>query len=206
MGNGNGVNLKPDSCQIYSFWNKFLHENKKIATINLNEFPDLNSYILKGLNSTARNVYRKSSRAGVQARVCTWEERNLLLADIDEINSSAPVRQGREMSAGYKEKAKPMTGGYTCPDHYAKFFGAFLEGKLIGYIVGNFCGELSAASQILGHNDYLRTGAMINLWVEFVRFSMENGVKAVTYYLWDSGTEGLRYWKHSVGLRAVELV
>lgn len=200
------VNLKPDECKIFSFWNKFLNEHSGMATIDLTKFTGIQDYIQKGLNPTARNVYRKSLRCGFYSSAIDNNKRNFHLSDISGINLSKSERQGRAMSDGYKAPPQAYTGARTCGDHYAQWFGCFNQyGKMVAYLAGDFCGEFSATSQILGHWDYLKDGIMINLWVSFIDYCMRNGIKTASYYLWESGSKGLQYWKYSVGLSKSEL-
>jgi len=60
-------------------------------------------------------------------------------------------------------------------------------------------GELMNISTIIGHHAYLNDGIMLLLMEQIQHTAEAMGVKAITYGTWDSGTEGLRHWKHSVG-------
>ena len=200
------INLHPDNCKMYADWKKFISGHSGIATIDLNGYLNFDDYIARGYSSTARNLWRRTYREGYYSRVITMEERNDRLKEIDEINQSKAHRQGREMSAGYRTPAQAYTGARTCEHHYGEWFGGFnQDGKLIAYINGNFCGEMSASSQILGHWDYLKSGIMYQLWGSFIRESFERKMRYVIYHLMDSGTPGLQLWKRAVGLKPTSL-
>ena len=89
-----------------------------------------------------------------------------------------------------------------CAEHYTRFIGCFYQGKCVAYISAHFCGKLAAASQILGHAEYLKNGIMLSVWMEFVAQCFAKGVEKIVYSRWKDGTNGLKYWKHSVGMKS----
>jgi hypothetical protein len=196
--------LNEDSCDMPKFWNGFIKDNSGgIAGIDLNNFTGIDDYIQKAYNQTARNLYRRALRAGVCAREITMDERNQRLDELHAINISAPMRQGKPMSEGYLQYPRPYgeLNPERCPHHFAKWIGVFDgNGKWVGYHVGNYCGNFAATSTILGHAEHLKDNIMLVLWAEFVRQCMDHGIRYATYYLMNSGTQGLQHWKRSVGL------
>ena len=203
MENGfNDVELIHDGCEMPVFWERFIQANAGgIAYIDLSRFNSLDDYIQKAFNATSRNLYRRALRAGVCAREIMMDERNQRLDELYEINTSASVRQNKPMSEGYLKRPEPMSEPVQCPNHYTKWLGVFDgNGKWVGYHVGYYCGNFSATSSILGHSGYLNQNVMLVLWAEFIRQCMNNGIRYASYYLMNSGTEGLKHWKRSVGL------
>jgi len=194
----------PD-CREYSEWSGLIASSRKWAVLDLTKFSDIEDYISKGMNATARNRFRFSTRAGFTSMKAGNALRNECLDSIHEINNSAEIRQGRVMSKSYRDVPVPYTAESPCINHNSHWVFCFKENKLLAYITANHCGELSASSQILGHANYLHEGIMLNVWVKFVEVCMSRGTKAIIYGEIDSGTEGLQYWKHSVGLSHINL-
>lgn len=197
------VNLVPHpDCREYVAWHNYMLDEKESAVYPIH-WPHPGMNILGSFNSTKRNIYRQSVRRGYLSREITWAERSNYLNDLHAINISKGVRQGKPLDESYQRKPKEITGRKTCEHHYGTFIGCFSEdGHLRAYITTNFCGEIAAASQIMGHGDYLHDGIMVNLWHEFVRICIERGIKAIVYSRWDDGLDGLKSWKRSVGMRA----
>ena len=83
------LNLHPDNCKEYHFWNDYIQKHDNIACVILSEKTTL--------NSTGRNLRNKAIRLGYKCTILTYEERNNLLQDIHEINISSLYRQGKRM-------------------------------------------------------------------------------------------------------------
>lgn len=198
------VNLTPHTgCRIYNDWHEYLSEDEPSAVLDLSGFACMEEYLAKALNATARNRYNYSYKNGYTSRIITWEERTAFLDDLHAINTSARERQGKPMSDGYlKYPAVYSTPKPECPAHYARFIGCFKDGKLVAYITAHFCGKLAAASQILGHYEHLKNGIMLSVWMEFVGHCFNRGIEKIVYSRWKDGNDGLKYWKHSVGMKS----
>jgi hypothetical protein len=193
------INLVPHSdCREYKAWHEYMHDPKESAVYEIPKYGD----ILDSFNSTKRNAFRQSLRKGYTSREITWPERTNYLNDIFEINTSKQVRQGKPLETAYQQQPKEITGDKTCEEHYGTFIGCFAtDGKLRAYITTNFCGDLAAASQIMGHGEYLHDGIMVNIWHEFVRICIERKIKVIVYSRWEDGFDGLKSWKRSVGMK-----
>lgn len=189
------VHLVPDACAVYSFWSEWLKSNNHAAVLELDGRAPV-----KYFNATAANRYRFGLKSGYAAVQISWEERDEFLEDIYQINTSLEIRQGRPMKENYTQYPSRVSQGKFCNNHHATFIGCFHNNVLVAYISTNFCGELAAASQIIGHKDHLKNGCMIVLWAEFIRVCQERMIKIIVYSRWSDGSDGLRYWKHSVGM------
>jgi len=194
------VDLIADRCAIYQFWSRWLTDSNPPAALVLD-----GGHPVKYFNSTASNRYRYALKNGYTAVEISWSKRNEYLNDIHAVNNSVPILQGREMKDSYKEYPSQSSEADQCQAHYATFIGAFKDGHLVGYISTNFCGQLAASSQIIGHGDHLKNGVMLVLWAEFVRICQERGMAMIVYSRWSDGKDGLRYWKHSVGMRQTSI-
>ena len=121
--------------------------------------------------------------------------------EIHAINTSTSNRQGRPMSAGYKEKpsSTPDPIG-DCPAHGVHPYGVVNhQGTLVAYLWIYRAGALALVSQILGHADHLDREIMYLLWEGMIGSEIrEPGF--VVYNRHDSGTDGLRFYKERVGL------
>ena len=191
------VNLGPDECSIYSFWKEYLPPETQLSILDLTAIRSREDYY-RIMNPTARNRYRYASK-----KYSTFvTHRNNLLSEIHEINTSARVRQNKPMRDHYLAFPEP-TSPETCLDHYTVFLGCFshAEHKLVAYCMLQFCGELSAITQILGHAEYLRDDIMLNLFEAAVNRALEAKSKCMVYSRWTDGTDGLRHWKYSVGFK-----
>lgn len=208
----NTVHLHPHpGCATYNFWSNYLKTKTPSAVLQLNT----KDSPLKTFNPTARNRHNYAIKHGYTARELTWTERNQHLQDIFAINTSKEHRQQRQMKEAYRQYPTPITGTDPCPQHYGTFIGLFapatlstgegLGEVLVAYITTNFCGNLAASSQILGHGQYLKDGIMLLLWAKFVAICQQRGITHIVYSRWADGHDGLRYWKHSVGMKPIVL-
>lgn len=196
------LHLHPDNCREYKAWSEYMKTQTESAVAEIDELT-IERSVMEWFSPTKRNLFRQSSRKGYQSYELSWPERTPYLQDIFEINTSKSIRQGKSLEEAYKQRPVEITGGKTCEHHYGTFIGCFApSGKLVAYITTNFCGELAAASQIIGRAEYLRDGIMVNIWHEFVRICIDRGIKAIVYSRWEDGFEGLKAWKKSVGMRA----
>ncbi len=122
--------------------------------------------------------------------------------DVYEINTSKAERQGRPMTQSYRERpgARGRSPEQACRRHRNGWFGVFREGKLLAYTNIPQCGEMMLFSTILGHGDHMDDGIMYLLIWETVKLHHErSGTSYAVYYLMDSGTEGLQFFKRKMG-------
>lgn len=198
------VDLKPDDCAIYKYWQEYCRDPKHSAVRDLST-ADIQSIYWR-FNHTKRSSYNTSVKKGYLSREVSWSERTKYLDDIHAVNISKSVRQGREMSDAYVEYPKVYSDDRPCEIHYSFFVGCFLDDKLLAYVGANVCGDLAAASQILGHGEHLQNGIMLNVWYEFMRACLRRGIKVAVYSRWSDGLDGLKSWKTSVGMHSCQLI
>jgi hypothetical protein len=147
---------------------------------------------------TARKRASRAARRGYKFKVIARHER---ADEIHAINTSMPERQGRPMSEGYQTRpTETPLPAYPCSRHRVSTYGVeTLEGVLVAYIYIYRAGQLALVSQILGHADHLENEVMYLLFACMIeREAGEPGF--VVYNRWDSGTDGLRFFKERVGL------
>lgn len=128
-------------------------------------------------------------------------------ADIHSINVSLPIRQGRPMSDGYLQPRRHgrLSDEQTrCPRHRTHTYGVLSGRTLVAYMTLHRAGDLAMISMILGHGEHLHNDVMYLLFAGMVDHQADRG-GVIFYNRWDSGTEGLRYFKARVGFAAADL-
>lgn len=125
--------------------------------------------------------------------------------DIFAINTSLDERQGRPMSAGYRERPSVSPDPeYACPRHAVRRYGVLSGRRLVAYLWLYRAGDLGLVSSILGHGDYLDDGIMYLLMQGCIEREIPHGGFLV-YNRHDSGTEGLRFYKERCGFDPAEV-
>jgi hypothetical protein len=152
---------------------------------------------------TARKRALRARRRGYRFAIIERHER---ADEIRAINLSAPVRQGRPMSAGYHaEPTRSPLPIYPCQHHGVHTYGAETSsGELVAYLWVYRAGDLALISQVLGHAAYLKDEVMWLLVEEMVAAEAPWGGFAV-YNRWDSGGPGLQWFKQHTGFVRTEV-
>lgn len=152
-----------------------------------------------------RTARRRAARAFRLGYRFAEIEREHYGEDIFEINTSLEERQGRPMSAGYREPVNflPLPK-YPCERHRIRTFGVLSGHRLVAYLWLYRSGELALVSSILGHGEHLADDVMYLLFEGVVGAEAGNGGWFV-YNRHDSGTEGLRYFKTKLGFEPMEV-
>jgi hypothetical protein len=120
--------------------------------------------------------------------------------DIHDVNTSKRERQGRPMTAGYLQKGVYSPIPMVCPSHHVYTYGILdPDDTLRAYLWLYRSGQLAMVSSILGHADHLENGVMYLLYLGMLEQQWPLG-GTVFYNRWDSGTDGLRFFKERVGL------
>jgi hypothetical protein len=149
-----------------------------------------------------RTMRRRSSRAIRLGYSFDEIDRGEYVGDIYDINTSTPERQGRPMGPGYLEQPTYGDNPIECPLHHVYTYGVLEPaGRLVAYLWLYRSGDLAMVSSILGHRDHLDAGIMYLLFEAALTRQWLVGPGTVFYNLWNSGTEGLRFYKTRIGLR-----
>jgi hypothetical protein len=148
---------------------------------------------------TARKRFSRAQRLGYEFREI---DRANYSDDIFKINTSLAERQGRPMSAGYLEhRQQGSLPRYPCKRHNIRTYGVVSSDEhLVAYMTLYRINELALISMILGHGDHLKNDIMYLLFAGTV-LTQANLGGWFYYNLWDSGQDGLRYYKEKVGFR-----
>lgn len=172
--------------------------------------------------------FNRSVKEGFYSKEFRFEN---FVPDIVEINHSIKERQGREMSDGYRRNIEELGGlpkkilpvpEIENPLRYRKTFGVFRkedgrkQGEIVtgeqavGYISFLREGNICLYSQILGHDDHLKSGIMYNLHFFIMKFLYEdnpcsNGIEMLMYGGHYQGNEGLIRWKEKLLFEPADL-
>jgi hypothetical protein len=120
--------------------------------------------------------------------------------DIYAINTSREVRQGRQMTDGYRTPPAYPDDKYPCLLHGVHAYGV-LDGHstLVAYLWMYRAGDLALVSQVLGHGAHEDFGIMHLLFREALVAESAIGPGVCVYNRWDSGLDGLRQLKGWIG-------
>jgi hypothetical protein len=149
-----------------------------------------------------RTARKRADRAAARGYTFGPVKRERRVDEIHAINTSATHRQGRPMSESYRNPpdATPLPF-YPCARHAVRMYGIENRGGvLVAYTVIYRAGELALVSQILGHGDRLDDEIMYLLMQGVVAEEATRGGFLV-YNRFDSGTDGLRFFKTRLGFR-----
>ncbi len=155
----------------------------------------------RGEHRTARKRADRATRKGYRF---LGVQRHLRAAELHQINTSAPERQGRPMSLGYQQPpSETPLPVYPCPRHAVRTYGVETsDGQLVAYCWIYRAGDLALVSQILGHLDHLENEIMY-LLAQGVIGAERDG--HLVYNRYDSGGEGLRFFKDRCGFEPTEV-
>lgn len=151
----------------------------------------------RGRHRTARRRALHALAHGYTAGLIDREDH---VDDIFEINTSAESRQGRPMANAYLEAPRYGPNPKVCDRHHVYTYGVHsAAGPLVGYLWLYRSGGLALVSSILGHAYHLPKNVMYLLYLHMLDHQWPLG-GTVMYNLWNSGTDGLRFFKERVGL------
>lgn len=190
------------------------------ALLQFARFPSPAAYLadLYRREKGVRSDVSRAARRGYRVSRFAWRR---YLHDVVAINASAPVRQGRPMSASYRRTVEEMGGadpqatepaGHACAAHWRETWGVFapesadgVGGPLVAYCSLVRTDNLALYSMWLGHRAHLGAGIMHALHAGIVEHLMTSdaarGVEAVMYAGWNDGGPGLQAWKRRLGFR-----
>jgi hypothetical protein len=155
-----------------------------------------------------RTARKRSDRAMRRGYSFTTIERHRRADEIHMINTSAGHRQGRPMSDGYLQRpSETPLPTYPCARHAIRTYGVEdREQHLVAYAYIYRAGQLALVSQILGHVDHLENEVMYLLVQDVLKFeNMIDRDGMLVYNRYDSGTDGLRFFKDRCGFAPTQV-
>ena len=153
-------------------------EIESISVVPLSTFEH---YWKKQLNDKTRNMVRKAGKAGVEVRICEYDDK--FVQGIVEIYNENPMRQGKPFAHYGKDFATIKREHESYPER-SVFLGAFHGERMIGFIKlvhGEGVSNLMQIISMIGERDKAPTNALISRAVELC---CERGVKYLHYGLW----------------------
>lgn len=153
-----------------------------------------------------RTARKRADRADRRGYRFATIERHRRADEIQRINLSSLERQGRPMSNGYHQRpTESPLPVYPCGLHAVRTYGIEdRDGVLVAYLWLYRADQLALVSQILGHHDHLENEIMY-LLVQGV-LEAEGRIAPdgfLVYNRWDSGTDGLRFFKERLGFAPI---
>lgn len=184
-------------------------EQKQVAVSILHAQPamlripaTLDEYLAK-IGDKSRNMIRKAQRMGYAYQEVDPDQ---YLDDVLAIRLSDPIRQGKAIPEYFKVRPTTIYDRHYqdgCQRHGERFYGIFLEGKLIAYSTLYCYGELAQINHLLGHKDHLSEGVMNLLFSEMVGSIIANQpwIRAINYLYMGAvhADKGLGLFKRSMG-------
>ena len=159
------------------------------------------------INPKVRNMVRLAKKKGVAVREMPFDD--ALVHGISAIYNESPIRQGRRFAHFGKalEDIRRETGTFR---ERAIFLGAFVEGRMIGYVklVNDETGVQAGLMQILsmiGHRDKAPNNALI---AEAVRSCAERGISHLVYSQFAYGKkqrDTLSDFKEANGFKKIDI-
>lgn len=205
--NREGIENAREAYRYFTKPHRFrLFKNKSlgVALVDLNQFSSFEEYYksINGKNSAAYYA-RKATKRGYRFLEI---DRNNYIDDIYRINTSAKVRQGKQMSSSYLKKQE----SYNQDPNYRYFGVVDSQGRLVAYCNIGFFGEFSLISTLLGHKEYLNDGIMYLMLVEFTKIMFQEykqeGYRYIMYDTFFGASDGLKMFKNKLGFVPYKVV
>ncbi len=176
-------------ADIFTFWQRlpdsepqydYPFERESIAALRVTTF---DNWFNKQVKGTTRNMIRKSQKAGVQTRECTFDDE--FVRGMTEIFNEAPVRQGRPFYHYGKdfETVKRQFSRYLFRE---TLIGAYREGKLVGFVMLGNAGKYAVLGQFISlmcERDRAINNALI---AETVKSCEKLGLPYLVYGSWEA--------------------
>lgn len=151
-----------------------------------------------------RTMRKRADRAERLGYTFAQIDRTQYVDDIYRINTSKAQRQGRPMTAGYNKVPTFSPNPKVCSHHHVYTYGVLHDDQLVAYLWLYRSGDLAMVSSILGHAEHLDNNVMYLLYEGMLADQWPLG-GTVFYNLWNSGQDGLRFFKTRVGLAAADV-
>lgn len=158
--------------------------------------PAAHGEYLERVGPKTRNVIRKAAKTGYEFREFAWDDH---LDEIYDVNTSTEVRQGRPMRGWYTE---PVAARNESEEErrYRKYYGAFRDDRLCGYLHLVLCGDFGFFRHFLGHAEHVTNGIMNGL----VSWTVEQHtgsarLRYLKYGALSAGDEAMNAFKRHAG-------
>jgi hypothetical protein len=195
--------LKPD---VFTFWQRvpelepkypYHLEWESLAVLPVSTY---DNWFAKQIKGTTRNMIRKSQKAGVQVRDCTYDDN--FVRGMTAIFNETPVRQGRAFWHYGKDFA-------TVKRQFSRFLfredlvGAYCGDELVGFVMLGNAGNYGLLGQFLSklaHRDKAINNALIAYSVQACE---KRKLSYLVYGYW--GASSLGDFKHNSGFSEIKV-
>lgn len=180
--------FKPD---LFTFWQRvpetepkyaFPFEWESIAALRITSFEH---WLTKQIKPSARNKVRKSERAGVQVRECTFDDE--FVRGMTAIFNETPIRQGRPFWHYGKDfqTVKAQFSRYLAKED---LLGAYCDGELVGFAMVGNAGRFGHITQIIAKVEHREKAVMNALLAKSVALCDQKQLSTLVYAYWDQGS------------------
>lgn len=179
--------------------------------LDLDRFPTSDSYIRAVAKRSHGNIVRASKKAARLGVSCAPIQAESYAASIAAIAASKRFRSGGPVLSAWFGVGPNLVdtlappSAPACSSHWTLTWGAFIqeEGgeRLVAYISLRRVGNMCRTHEIMGHGDYLKTGAVKLLFLEVARWLTDRqdpqvqGLRWLMYGTMEHGGAGLHEWK-----------
>ena len=196
----------PVSVDLFSFCQRlpnveprfaYGHEFESIAALPVQSYQH---WFDKQIESATRNKIRKSARAGVEVRECSYDD-DFIRGMVDIFNET-PVRQGRPFWH-YGKDFETVKSQFSRCLFREELLGAFYRDELIGFVMLGKAASFADLGQIISkvaHRDKAPTNALI---AKAVEVCAARGIPNLVYAFWTD--DSLGEFKRQSGFREVRL-
>jgi hypothetical protein len=181
-------NLKAD---LFTFWQRLPETTPKYSYYmewdNIAVLPihDYNHWWDKQIKSRTRTIIKSAEKKGVVTREDSFDDEFVL--GMTEIFNETPVRQGRRFWHFGKD-FQTVKAEFSRFLHRESLIGAYLEGKMLGFMMVADAGRYALIGQIiskLAHRDKSINNLLI---AKSIELCSKRNIPYLVYLSWDSGS------------------
>jgi len=191
---------------VFTFWQRwpdttprhpYHQEWEEIAVLPIRSYEHWWTHQIK---SRVRNQIRKAEKEGVTVRETAYDDE--FVRGMTRIFNEAPVRQGRRFWH-YGKDVETVRRQFSRYLHRERLIGAYLDDRLIGFIMLGNAGRFGLTGQIissLDHRDKPITNALV---AKTVAVCEAAGLEALIYLFWSD--DSLSEFKRRCGFEPVRI-
>ena len=193
-------------ADIFSFWQRlpdtvprysYHMEWDNVTAVPVTGYDE---WLKNEVDSGTRRAVKKAAKKGIEVRLVPFDDS--LLEGIADVFNESPMRQGKPMRH-YGKTVEQLREEYLPTLDRTEFLGAFLEGRLIGFIMLVDAGSYANIAQIMSlkaHWDKAPNNALIAKAVEICG---ERGIPYLVYTKYYK--QGVTEFKRRNGFRKYDL-
>jgi hypothetical protein len=193
-------------ADVFTFWQRapasepkysYQMEWESLAVLPISTF---DNWFNKQIKGTTRNMVRKSQKAGIQTRDCTYDDD--FVRGMTEVFNETPVRQGRAFWH-YGKDFKTVKEQFARYLYREDLIGAYHGNEFVGFVMLGNAGNFGLLGQFLSkltHRDKAINNALI---AHTVGVCEKRKLPFLIYGYW--GASSLGDFKHNSGFTEMKL-